>query len=97
MAGPALRFDAAENDSSAHVLTGPAAAEVIRATVNNRVDNELRGASVANHCRRREERSRAVFPLSSIAARTVAPAAATPSSLSGGSPGSLRDGDLFAA
>jgi len=49
----ALRFDAAENDSSARARTMTAAANLIRATVNNRVDNEVLGASVAIHCRRR--------------------------------------------
>jgi hypothetical protein len=42
-----------KNGSSARVLTMTAAADVIRATVNNRVDNEVLGASVAIHCRRR--------------------------------------------
>jgi len=51
-----------KNGSSARVLTGPAAAGVIRAPVNNRVDNTLRGTPVANHCRRRTARSRAVLP-----------------------------------
>ena len=49
----ALRFDAAENGSSARARTMTAAANLIRATVNNRVDNEVSGASVAIHCRRR--------------------------------------------
>ena len=39
-----------------------AAADVIRATVHNRVDNEVRGASLANHRHRRSDRSRAVLP-----------------------------------
>ena len=38
-----------------------AAADVIRATVHNRVDNQVRGASVANHCHRRSDRSRAAL------------------------------------
>jgi len=42
-----------KNDSSAHVLTKPAAAAMLRAIVNNRFDNELRRTPVANHCRRR--------------------------------------------
>jgi len=53
MPGPSLRFDAAEKRLVRAGLAVPAAAEVIRATVNNRVDNELRRPSVANHCRRR--------------------------------------------
>jgi hypothetical protein len=40
----------------------PAAADPIRTTVKNRVDNELAGASVANHRRRRSDRSRIVLP-----------------------------------
>jgi hypothetical protein len=31
---------------------------VIRATVHNRVDNQVRGASLANHRHRRSDRSR---------------------------------------
>ena len=38
-----------------------AAADLIRATVHNRVDNQVRGASVANHRHRRSDRSRGVF------------------------------------
>ena len=47
--------------SSARVLTMTAAADVIRATVHNRGDNQVRGASLANHRHRRSDRSRAVF------------------------------------
>jgi hypothetical protein len=63
MAGTSLRFDTAENDSSARVLTMPAAAELIRATVKNRFDNQVRAAAAANHGRRRSDRCRAVFSL----------------------------------
>ena len=45
----ALRFDATENGSSARARTMTAAANLLRATVNNRVDNEVLGASVAMH------------------------------------------------
>ena len=38
-----------------------AAADLIRATVHNRVANQVRGASLANHRHRRSDRSRAVF------------------------------------
>ena len=37
----------------ARALTMTAAADLIRATVNNRVDNGVPDASVAIHCRRR--------------------------------------------
>jgi hypothetical protein len=40
-----------------------AAADLIRATVRNRFDNEVRAASMAIHRRRRSERCRAVFSL----------------------------------
>ena len=50
-----------------------AAADVIRAPVTHRVDNEVAGASVATHRHRRSDRSRPVLPLSGVAARTVAP------------------------
>jgi hypothetical protein len=33
---------------------------LIRATVHNRVDNQVRGASLANHRHRRSDRSRGV-------------------------------------
>ena len=62
-----------KNGSSARALTMTAAADVIRATVHNRVDNQVRGASVANHRHRRSYRSRPVCLLSRVAARTVAP------------------------
>jgi len=53
MAGAALRFDAAEKRLVRGALTMTAAANLIRATVNNRVDNGVLGASVAIHCGRR--------------------------------------------
>ena len=49
-----------KNGASARVQR-PAAAEMIRASVKNRVDSGVPGASVANHGRRRSERSRAVL------------------------------------
>ena len=39
-----------------------ATADLIRATVHNRIDNQVAGASVANHRRRRSDRSRAALP-----------------------------------
>ena len=39
-----------------------AAADLIRATVHNRVDNQVRGALLANHRHRRSDRSRVVLP-----------------------------------
>ena len=50
-----------QNGASARVPQRPAAAEMIRASVTNRVDNGVPGAAVANHGRRRSERSRAVL------------------------------------
>ena len=72
---PGLRSSSSprKNGSSARVLTMTAAADLIRATVHNRVDNQVRGASVANHRHRRSYRSRPVCLLSRVAARTVAP------------------------
>ena len=49
-----------QNGASARVQQLPAAAEIIRASVKNRVDNGVPGASVAIDGRRRSERSRAV-------------------------------------
>ena len=46
-----------------------AAADVIRATVLNRVDNQVRGASLANHRHRRSGRSRAVLPRCRVSRR----------------------------
>jgi len=43
------------------VLTTTAAAHLIRATVRNRFENQVRVASVAIHRRRRSDRCRAVF------------------------------------
>jgi len=82
------------------VLTLPAAADLIRTTVNNRVDNEVHRAAVANHRRRRSERSRAVLPPLACRGANSRFAPATPSSLGrgcGGSPGEPGVGDLFAA
>ena len=61
-------------------LTMPAAADVIRATVHNHVDNQMRGASLANHRHRRSGRSRAVLPAACRGA-TSRSALATPLSL----------------
>ena len=58
-----------------------AAAGVIRATVHNRVDNQVRGASLANHRHRRSDRSRAVLPAVACRGATSRSAPATPSSL----------------
>ena len=49
-----------------------AAADLIRATAKNRVDNHVTGASVANRRRRRSDRSRTVLSTVAVAARTVA-------------------------
>jgi len=56
--GTSLRSSPRKNGSSARVLTMTAAADLIRATVHNRVDNQVRGASLANHRHRRSDRSR---------------------------------------
>ena len=60
---PGLRSGSSprKNGSSARVLTMTAAADVIRATVHNRVDNQMRGASLANHRHRRLDRSHRLF------------------------------------
>ena len=50
-----------QNGASARVQQLPAAAEMIRASVTNRVGNGVPGAAVANHGRHRSERSRAVL------------------------------------
>ena len=63
-----------KNGSSARVLTMTAAADLIRAIVHNRVDNQVRGASLANHRHRRSDRSEPFYLLSRVAARPVAPA-----------------------
>ena len=70
-----------KNGSSARVLTMTAAADVIRATVHNRVDNQVRGASLANHRHRQSDRSRAVLPAVACRGATSRYAPATPSSL----------------
>jgi hypothetical protein len=70
-----------KNDSSARVLTRTAAAVLIRATVKHRVDNEAWGAAVANHRRRRSDRSRAVFPTVGCRGANSRSAPATPPSL----------------
>ena len=50
-----------QNGASARDQQLPAAADMIRASVKNRVDNGVPGASVAIHGRHRSERSRAVL------------------------------------
>jgi hypothetical protein len=52
-AAASLRFAARKNGISGPVLTVTAAAGAIRTSENNRVDNQLACAAVANHCRRR--------------------------------------------
>jgi len=77
-----------------------AAADLIRATVYNRVDNQVRGASLANHRHRRSDRSQAVLPTAACRGATSRSSPSTPSSLrrpGGGSPGGPWVGDLFAA
>ena len=54
-----------------------AAADVIRATVHNRVDNQVCGASLANHRHRRSDRSRAVLPAVACRGATSRSAPAT--------------------
>jgi hypothetical protein len=84
----------------ARVLTVTAAAILIRATVKNRVDNETWGAAVANHRRRRWDRSRAVLPPVGCRGANSRSALATPPSLGGvrgGSPDEPGVGDVFAA
>ena len=70
-----------KNGSSARVLTMTAAADLIRATVHNRVDNRVRGASLANHRHRRSDRSRGVLPAGACRGATSRSAPVTPSSL----------------
>jgi len=48
-----LRFAPRKNGLSGPVLTGPAAAWMIRTPVHNRFSNQAWGTSVANHGRRR--------------------------------------------
>ena len=89
-----------QNGASARVQQRPAAAEMIRASVKNRVDNGVPGASVAIHGRRRSERSRAV--LLTVAYRGAnsrsASATAVPSTRGAAvHRAGLRDGDVFAA
>ena len=89
-----------QNGSSARVLMMTAAADLIRATVHNRVDNQVRGTSLANHRHRRSDRSRAVLPAVACRGATSRSAPATPSSLRrpcGASLGGPGVGDLFAA
>jgi hypothetical protein len=76
-----LRAEAEKNGSSARVLTMTAAADLIRATFRNRVDNQVRGASLANHRHRRSDRSRAVLPTAACRGATSRSSPSTPSSL----------------
>ena len=79
MAGRSLRFDAAAKRCVRGVQQRPAAAEMIRASVKNRVDNGVPGASVAIHGRRRSERSRAV--LLTVACRGANSRSASPTAI----------------
>ncbi len=72
MAGRSLRFAPWKNSLSGTVLTLAAAAWAIRTSVNNRVDNELIRAPVANRCRRSRDACEAVLPLPLITVLTVA-------------------------
>jgi hypothetical protein len=75
----------------------PAAAELIRATVKNRFENQVRVASAAIHRRRRSERCRAVFLSSRVTARTVAPPQPHRRRMTARLTGRVWGGDLFAA
>ena len=77
-----------------------AAADLIRATVHNRVGNQVRGASLANHRHRRPDRSRAVLPAVACRAANSHFGPATPPSrrgLGGAHAGEPESGDLFTA
>ena len=89
-----------KNGSSARVLTMTATADLIRATVNNRINNPVASASVANHRRRRSDRSRAALPTVVCRGANSRSAPVTSPSLRRqcvGSQGGPGVGDLFAA
>jgi len=78
----------------------PAAAEMIRASVKNRVDNGVPGASVAIHGRRRSERSRTVLLTVRCRGANSRSASAHRRRIDQGAAvhrAGLQDGDLFAA
>ena len=77
-----------------------AAAEMIRASVTNRVDNGVPGASVAIHGRRRSERSRAVLLTVACRGANSRSASAHRRPFDQGAAvhrAGLRDSDVFAA
>ena len=89
-----------QNGASARVQQLPAAAETIRASVTNRVDNGVPGASVAIHGRRRSERSRTVLLTVGCRGANSRSASAHRRRIDQGAAvhrAGLRDGDLFAA
>jgi len=89
-----------QNGASARVQPLPAAAEMIRASVKNRVDNGVPGASVAIHGRRRSERSRAVLLTVACRGANSRSASAHRRPIDQGAAAhraGLRDGDVFAA
>jgi hypothetical protein len=77
----------------------PAAAEMIRASVKNRVANEGPGASVAIHGRRRSERARAILRTVACRGANSRPPQPPPSHRPGAAVHrtGLGDGDVFAA
>jgi len=78
----------------------PAAAEMIHASVTNRVDNGVPGAAVAIHGRRRSERSRAVLRTVACRGANSRSASAHRRPIDQGAAvhrAGLRDGDVFAA
>src|SRR5688572_19262144 len=100
MAGRSLRFDAAEKRRVRAACSSPAAAELIRASVTNRVDNGGPGASVAIHGRRRSERARAVLRTVACRGANSRSASAHRRPIDQGAAvhrTGLRDGDVFAA
>ena len=89
-----------QNGASARVQPLPAAAEMIRASVKNRVDNGVPGASVAIHGRRRSERSRAVLLTVACRGANSRSASVHRRPFDQGAAvhqAGLRDGDVFAA
>ena len=62
MTGHSLRFDAAEKRLVRACADDHGGGDLIRATVNNRFDNEVIGAAEAIHCRRRPDASEPFYP-----------------------------------
>ena len=99
-AGTSLRFVAAKNGSSARVLTMTAAADVIRATVHNRVDNQR-----PTRCVSGESPPPPIGPLPnrfthcrvSRREQSLRPSPHRRHRECGGAPGGSAVGDLFAA